>query len=147
MKTIRNEKKGNYFLKMLFLVALPLLFTACSKDDDAAPQPTVTDLLTSGKWYIENYIGTTLTNPECEKKSYYLFLQNGDVLVEYFSLNNENNCASQSVSGSWELLQENILKLTNADNNVEFGEIVSITQTELIIKSGDVSIICDKIPG
>lgn len=146
MKTIRKEKKGNHFLKMLVLLVLPLVFAACSKDDDV-PQPTVTDLLTSGKWYIESVSGATINNPACEKKTYYLFLQNGDLLVESFSIDNENNCVSEIVSATWELLQENTLKITSVNNNVELAEIVSITQTELILKSGNITIIYDKIPG
>lgn len=145
MKTIRNEKKGNYFLKMLFLLALPLVFTACSKDDDSAPQPTVRDLLTKERWYLENISSNSnLTN--CEKQTNVRFLESGIAPIIQYGMNNDVCTINNSGSWSWELISDTeILIETGGAEPAVFD--LSISETTLTLTAGVEFIIFDKIQG
>lgn len=145
MKTIRNEKKGNYFLKMLFLLALPLVFTACSKDDDAAPQPTVRDLLTKDRWYLESMSANSNLN-NCQKQTNVRFLESGIAPFVDYAMNNEVCAASNTGSWSWELISDTeILIEMEGTDPVVFD--LSISETTLTMSVGAEFLMFDKIQG
>jgi hypothetical protein len=138
-------------------IALLLLISAtlhsCSKDD-SPPEPTVAELLTSGKWYLEAYStneGSIPPRTDCQKHSYLEFFPNGNRMSENFHSDDEDNCVTAFiVTGTWELIDDT--QIYYSDDGVEtFIEIISISETKLILSQsmGDLvyTLIFDKNPG
>ncbi|WP_396602463.1 lipocalin family protein [Algibacter sp. R77976] len=100
MKTLLK----NYKLIIILLLMAPLF--SCSSDDDNndTPEPTVAELL-ANKWFYEQ-LEDTSTNPatitelnDCEKQSYFNFLSDGTLIVEFFGLDDDDICQPDGIEG------------------------------------------------
>ena len=142
--------------KTIVLLLLAVTLHSCSKDkdDSPTPEPTVTELLTSGKWYLEAYStdeGNIPPRTDCQKHSYLQFFPNGNRMSENFHSDDEDNCVTANiVTGTWELIDDT--QINYSQDGVEtFIEIVLITETQLILSQSMAdlvyTLIFDKNPG
>ncbi len=130
-------------LKIIILVISCLAVFSCSKDDDGVafiPEQSIQEKI-AYRWYIvtveDPTTGTQTPLNTCEKRTYYQFSLTGEVVVELFSEDDDNNCISNGiVNGTYELIQvdgENGVTITGDSGN-ETSKIISITETELILE-------------
>lgn len=120
-------------IKSIFTLLAFSTLLSCSKDDNDSRQPTVAELLTSGRWYFESMTSVTLDN--CGKNTSIQFFDNGNVYTETYSLNGASECVlSQVNSGTYELLSDTQLSTTNGSETNSSLVIVQISETQLIIR-------------
>lgn len=118
-------------IKSIFTLLAFTTLISCSSDDSR--QPTVAELLTSGRWYFESMTAVTLNN--CEKNTSIQFYENGNIYTETYSLNGANECVlSQVNSGTYELLSDTQLSTTNGSETNSSLVIVQISETQLILR-------------
>lgn len=125
-----------------FAIVLILLFpfSSCSSDDDSTPEPTTEELL-ANQWFLKTLEDLTVTPSTievadaCEQNSYYNFLPSGDLLVEEFSFDVDDNCVSNIgvlvLSYSLNADETQIIALDGTESTILTLE--SVTETELII--------------
>jgi hypothetical protein len=136
----------------VLLLLISAILHSCIKDD-STPEPTVAELLTSGKWYLEAYstIEANIPRTDCQKHTYLEFFANGNRITEAFNSDDEDNCVTAYiVTGTWELIGNT--KIKSYEEGVEtFIDIVSITKTTLILSATTedhvYTLILDKNPG
>jgi len=139
-------------MKTLTFIALAaMIFSSCSKDKDT-PQPTVRQLLTSGKWYVEgrSLEGETYVEAdECEKKTFYLFFPEGELITEFWSVGNGACNMTSNSAANWRLGADTELFLYSSGGNVIEVRIVEISADSLILinTSDDQYLHLDKTPG
>jgi len=115
---------------------------ACSSDD-SVKQATTTDLLTSGKWYLESIFQKTLT--PCEKKGYFEFNGDGSFFLSNYSTDNEVCEVQELLTGSYTLTNDETILVVTPDETYELF-IVAIYEEEMIIISDEIYTL-DKVEG
>lgn len=128
---------------MLFVMAL---FSSCSSDDDSAP--TRAELL-SNKWYLVQQEDFSTSPPtveiadDCEQNTYFNFLDDGGLIAESFGLDMDSNCVSLSlVAATYDLTDdgEQIYLTSGSPPSTQVVNIVSLTESELVLSTSDVNI-------
>jgi len=133
-----------------FYLLCSIALFSCSDDDGNTAQPTVAELLTSGRWYFQTVSSSELN--ACEKTTFIEFFDNGNAYSETYSLNTEGACTMiSSSSGTYELLSDTQLSITNNGETNDDLVIVQISETQLILRdesgSMPVTISLDKTRG
>lgn len=82
--------------KILALLSLFLMFTACSSDDDQTPEEESASVI--GTWFIVDSNVISLT--ECNKKSTATFNEDMTMDTVFFS-ETDGNCQSQNDTSQW----------------------------------------------
>lgn len=119
-------------IKTIFTILAFTTLFSCSSDDDSH-QPTVAELLTSGKWYFESMTIAPLNN--CGKNTFIQFFENGNAYTETYSLDGAGECVlSQVNSGTYELISDTQLSTTTAGETNSSLVIVQISETQLILR-------------
>lgn len=118
------------FLLFSFVVAA----LACRQDDTTSP--TVAQMLTSGKWYLEKRTDFTLDN--CYKQSYFEFRTNQSYSNSTFYTGEGGNCESLNTStGVYQLVSNTELHYTpqsGADPILNKLTILEITSQKLVFQ-------------
>jgi len=120
---------------MLLLVSATLL-SSCSSDDDA---PSRMDLL-AHKWYfaVQEDLSTTpsivtIANT-CQQNSYYNFLSDGNLYIEFFQFSEDNCISVVEMSFTYELIGDGDQLLLRNNNSPEsqIFNIEALTSTEMV---------------
>jgi len=121
-------------LKLWGFLAIAIVMSNCSKEDDGASQMTNQQLLVSGKWYQESK--TTGTVSACDKKSYIEFMSNGTMSAATFE-DSSGSCTSSGINSATYTLTNNVnIKITFGTDVID-AVIKSITATKLTIDTQD----------
>jgi hypothetical protein len=126
----------------VFLIALLVFTSGCSKDDD--PAKTNTELITGKKFFLRawtidppiSYGGNTISNlyanlNACEKDDFRIFNEDGTVILD----DGEIKCEAgtpQTETGNWAFAdEETILTITYANGLSEDFKIETLTADKL----------------
>jgi hypothetical protein len=125
----------------LAMIAIVLVFTSCSKDDSvsednaASDEPTNHELLMTGKWYIHATSMGGATN-DCERQSYFQFIDEDTLIVQYFHINGEDICVADPIDlVSYFISEDDTITL---EGEPDFYFVIEmISETELLLRQTD----------
>lgn len=98
----------------LCLLATVVVFTNCSRDDDAPSEPVGTNKLL-GTWELDYYVnnGQLVEEIVCSEQVTYVFSSNGSYSKTTFAGEGSTNCeVAVILKGTWENLGDNLFQLT-----------------------------------
>jgi hypothetical protein len=127
--------------KTLLLLIATLFLTACSSDDDGGSSNSIigTWKITERDYIDENGVRTTVTPSECTQNSRSTFNEDGTYIETYFyEVGNDCIQDDEIYSSNWEIINDNILRITNVDGDNDYL-IIENTGNTLRIKDGELS--------
>ncbi|MGS2726521.1 lipocalin family protein [Psychroserpens sp. BH13MA-6] len=134
-------------IKLCSICLLVIIYNCSSDDgDNGTNNPTVQELLVSGKWYNESRsVGSNYS--DCEKNGSIAFNNNGQVMVESFD-DPSGPCESLGViTATYTLANSSEITIIYG-SEVLNASIISITQETLTVMSSDgETLTYDKTPG
>lgn len=121
--------------KLPFLLfSFVVVANACWQDDTTPP--TVAQMLTSSKWYLEKRTDINLDN--CYKQSYFEFRADQSFSKRTFYTGEDGNCESlNTTTGVYQLVSDTELHYTpqsGADAILNELTIVEITPQKLVVR-------------
>ncbi|MBR9915523.1 MAG: lipocalin family protein [Algicola sp.] len=134
-------------IKLCSICLLVVTYNCSSDDgDNGSTNPTVQELLVSGKWYNESRsVGSNYS--DCEKNGSIAFNNNGQVMVETFD-DPSGPCESLGlITATYTLANSSEITIIYG-SEVLISNIVTITQESLTIMTSDgESLTFDKTQG
>lgn len=116
---------------IIYLITLFSLFTiSCNKDDDTTPEPTISELLVSGKWFLSSV--QDVASNSCERQSYYHFTDSYSLIVDFYGVNTSSGiCESTGFSGyTYTISSRNEIVIESGTSLVIY-KISAISRTNL----------------
>ncbi|MDC6363629.1 MULTISPECIES: lipocalin family protein [Flavobacteriaceae] len=110
-----------------------LLQTGCSNDDsEPIPEPTVHELLMSGRWYVQSVVSAGELD-YCVRTTYYDFVSEQTMIAELFNLV-DGECESVDYGAlDYEVINDAEIRFTLNDGETYiYWEIISISEEELV---------------
>ena len=128
-------------LKIATLTFLIVLAASCSKNDtnddipvQEVPEVTTSDLLVSGKWYINGATGISLNS--CMKEGYFHFVDSDTLLIETFDLSG-GDCVSNGLESYTYLVNDSLINVFYSGNSTTLTiDFISESQLVLSTESG-----------
>lgn len=125
-------------VKILCLyITATLLLSSCSNDDNppAEVPPTVQEMLSSGIWYWQS--STRQIVSECNKQSYFNFIDDDTLLLENFAEDEMDNCNSGGIESIPYILLNDDEFQVEIEGELFVYTIDFIDDVRLIISAGD----------
>lgn len=126
--------------KLLSLLLVAILTFNCSSDDDSAVQePTMQELLMTGKWYFSSISNTEFDI--CQENGYYEFITTDTLIAETFYGDAPDQCESNGKEvATYVLINDNKGLRFNVEEHELIMSIEFISDSKLELKHEDVTL-------